>query len=252
MASILIGEMSWTDFKEKMGETDFIIMPVGTLEEHGRHNPLGTDTYIAESAAFEVGKLTKLPVAPVLPYGCTTNIRDFPGAVSLDPILYRDVLESYCGSFIKHGVRRILFINGHDSNTDILQMVSIDLFDKYKCLCMYTQWWEVLPQLNKKWSCTDHGGYFETSLMLAVNRDIVDMAKAKKSPNIQLTEKIKYSNDWKFHDAKINVPINFYSLQKIGNVGDPLGSNPKLGKEMMEEYVNFNVELVKEMKKVDI
>ena len=45
------------------------------------------------------------------------------------------------------------------------------------------------------------------------------MAKAKKSPNIQLTEKIKYSNGWKFHDAKINVPINFYSLQKIGNVG---------------------------------
>lgn len=252
MDKILIGEMSWTDFQEKMKETDLVIMPTGVLEEHGHHNPLGTDTYIAERAAYEVGKVTNLPVAPVLPYGYTTNIRNFAGTISLDPILYRDVLKSYCESFIKRGVKRILFINGHGGNTDILQMVSRDLFDMYECLCMYTQWWEVLPQINKEWNCADHGGYFETSLMMAVNEKIIDMAKAKKAPNVQLTEKLKYNRGWRFNEAKINVPWDLYNLQKIGNMGNsPEGANAKLGREMMEEYVKFNVELIEEMKKIN-
>lgn len=145
-----------------------------------------------------------------------------------------------------------MFINGHGGNTDILQMVSRDLFDKYECLCMYTQWWEVLPQINKEWNCADHGGYFETSLMMAVNEKIIDMTKAKNAPDVQLTEKIKYFQGWKFNNARINVPANLYNLQKIGNVGNPLGANAKLGREMMEEYVKFNVELTEEMRKIDL
>jgi len=262
MNKILIGEMSWTDFQEKMKETDLIIMPVGVLEEHGQHNPLGTDTYIAESAAYEVGKAANLPVAPVLPYGYQKNMGYFAGTISLDPILYRDVLKSYCESFIKCGVKRILFINGHGGNTDLLQMVSGDLFDKYGCLCMYNQWWKVLPQINKEWDCADHGGYFETSVMMAVNGKIIDMTKAKDATDMQLTEKIKYFHvrensiflhGWKFNNAEINVPTNIYNLQKIGNLGNsPEGANAKLGREMMEEYVKFNVELTEEMRKIDL
>jgi len=58
MRKILIGEMSWKEFEENMKDNDLIIVPVGALEQHGHHNPLGTDTYIAEKAAFEVGKKT--------------------------------------------------------------------------------------------------------------------------------------------------------------------------------------------------
>lgn len=90
MRKILIGEMSWKEFEENIKDNDLIIVPVGVLEEHGHHNPLGTDTYIAEKIAFEVGKKTKFLVAPVMPYGYTTNIRNFSGTISLDPQTYRN------------------------------------------------------------------------------------------------------------------------------------------------------------------
>jgi creatinine amidohydrolase len=252
MRKILIGEMSWKEFEENMKDNDLIIVPVGALEQHGHHNPLGTDTYIAEKAAFEVGEKTKFLVAPVMPYGYVTNVRNFSGTISLDPQTYRKLLKSYCESFIKHGVKRILFINGHGGNNDILSMVSRDLFEEHECFCMYTMWWESLPEINKKWPCDDHGGYYETSMMMAVNEDIIDMAKAKEAPNIQLTEKLKYNCGWRFNEANINVPWDEYSLQKIGNSGNPPeGANAKLGKEMLEKYVEFNVELAEEMKKIN-
>jgi len=252
MDKILIGEMSWTDFQEKMKETDLVIMPVGVLEEHGHHNPLGIDTYIAEKAAFEVGKKTKFLVAPVMPYGYVTNVRNFSGTISLDPQTYRKLIKSYCESFIKYGVKRILFINGHGGNNDLLSMVSIDLFEEHECFCMYTTWWESLREINGGWPCDDHGGYYETSMMMAVNEDIIDMTKAKEAPKIQLTEKLKQNRGWRFNEAKINVPWDEYSLQKIGNKGNPPeGANAKLGKEMLEKYVEFNVELAEEMKKIN-
>ncbi len=252
MDKILIGEMSWKDFENKMKETDIIIMPVGVLEEHGHHNPLGTDTYIAEKAALEVGKKTGFPVAPVMPYGYTTNIRSFPGTISLDPQTYRKVLRSYCESFIKHGVKRILFINGHGGNNDILSMVSRDLFEEHGSICMYTMWWEMLPEINKEWNCADHGGKFETSMMMVANDEIIDMSKAKNAPDIQLTKELTYNHGWRFKGARINVPWDLYNLQKIGNVGNPPSeASMELGKEMMEVYVNFNAELAEEMTKID-
>lgn len=111
-------------------------------------------------------------------------------------------------------------------------MVSRDLFERYECFCMYTMWWESLPEINKEWPCDDHEGYYETSMMLAVNEDIIDMAKAKEAPNIQLTEKLKYNRGWRFNEAEINVPWDLYNLQKIGNMDNPSeGANIKLGKK---------------------
>jgi creatinine amidohydrolase len=250
MNKILAAEMTWPEFGEYVKVNEMIIIPVGVLEEHGHHNPLGTDTYIAEKAAYEIGKEAGVAVAPVMPYGYTTKILDFPGTISLDPMLYRRLLVSYAESYIKHGIKKILFVNGHGGNTDTLGMVSRELFEKHGVFCSYNQWWEVLPQLNSEWNCADHGGYFETSLMMATNADIIDMSKAKEAPEIQLTEKLASG---KFKGAKINMPMNVYNLQKIGNVGNPpKGANVELGQQMLETYVAFNVGLIEELKKVTL
>ena len=253
MEKILTSEMSWLEFERYVKENDMIIIPVGVLEEHGHHNPLGTDTLIAEKAAYEIGKKANVAVAPVLPYGHTSNILDFPGTITLDPLLYKKLLVAYAESYIKHGIKKILFVNGHGGNTDVLQMVSRALFEKHGTFSFNNQWWEVLPQLNKDWDCADHGGYFETSLMLATNESIVDMTKAKTAPSVQLTEKIAYGHGWSFKNAKINVPSNLYNMQKIGNVGNPpQDATVELGNMMLDEYVKFNVELLEEMKKVKL
>lgn len=251
MEKVLIENMSWTEFKEAMKETDLVIIPVGVNEEHGCHNPLGTDTFIAEECARLVGEKVKAPVAAVMPFGYTANLVNFPGTISLDPMLYRKVLFSYAESYVKHGAKRFLFINGHGGNTNTLAMVSADLFDKYGAICSFNQWWEVLPQLNPDWNCADHGGYFETSMMMAVNEDIIDMEKAQSAPVNNLTEGIVYNHGWHYKGASIPIPIDLFKVHKFGNVGnEPFTANKELGQQMIYAYVEFNVALANELKKI--
>lgn len=253
MNKVLIEEMSWDEFKDAMKETDLVIIPVGVIEEHGRHNPLGTDALIAEACAKLVGERVNAPVAPVMPFGYSPNVIDFPGTNSLDPMLYRKVLVSYAESFVRHGAKRFLFINGHGGNTTILGMVAGDLFDRHGCICSFTQWWETLAQLDSTMPCNDHGGYFETSMMMAVNSEIVNLDNACDAPVNNLTENIAYSGGWKFKGTAISMPMSLYKHQKIGNVGNsPLGANAELGNRMIEKYVDYNVGLGNELRKVKI
>lgn len=253
MKKVLIGEMSWTEFKTAIQETDLIIIPVGVMEEHGRHNPLGTDFLIAEACAKKVGERANALVTPVMPFGYSPNVRKFAGTISLDPQLYRKVLVSYAESYVKHGAKRFLFINGHGGNNDVLNMVCGDLYDRHGCICAYTQWWETLPKLNKDWPCDDHGGYFETSMMMAVNPDIVDMSKAQASPVNGLTEEIVYHEGWSYKGAKIPIPVDLYGRQRSGNVGrEPFGATGELGEKMLKAYVDYNVGLANELRKINI
>ena len=251
MKKVLIEEMSWTEFRDVMQKTDFIIIPVGVIEEHGCHNPLGTDAFIAEACARMIGERTGVPVAALLPFGYTANLVGFPGTNSLDPELYRKVVFSYAESYVKHGARRILFVNGHGGNTDVLRLVGADLFDRYGCIALSNQWWEVLPALKPEWDCADHGGYFETSMMMAVNAELVDLSKAKAAPVTPLTSKIEYQHGWRYLGAPIPLPVGVHKVHRYGNVGNsPFEANAKLGWEMVEAYVEFNVALVDELRMV--
>ena len=251
MEKILIEEMSWTEFRDAMEETDLIIIPVGVTEQHGGHNPLGTDTFIAEACAKRIGEGVRAPVAAVLPYGYSPNVVNFPGSQSLDPELYRKVLVAYAESYIRHGARRFLFINGHGGNTSTLAMVCGDLFDRHGCIGMFNQWWEVLPALKPEWNCADHGGYFETSMMLAVNPGLVDLSKAKAGPVSPLTGRIEYGRGWRYAGASVPMAMDLSKVHKHGNLGNPpFGANAELGRKMMDAYVGFNVALAKEILKM--
>ncbi len=253
MEKVLIENMSWTEFKQVMEKTDLVIIPVGVIEEHGCHNPLGTDTFIAEACARLVGEGAKAPVAAVMPFGYSANVVSFPGTNSLDPMLYRKVLYSYSESYVKHGAKRFLFINGHGGNTNTLAMVCADLFDKYGVIASFNQWWEVLPQINPDWNCADHGGYFETSMMMAVNEDLIDMEKAQSAVVNNLTKEIVYNHGWHFKGASIPMPLDLFKVHKYGNVGnEPFGANKELGQQMIDAYVAFNISLANELKKIDL
>ena len=253
MKKVLIEEMTWVEFEEAMKDNDLVIVPVGSTEEHGVHGPLGSDTLVAEACAKAIGEGAQVPVAGAFPFGYAAGLMGFPGTISLDPDLLRKVYFAYAESYVKHGAKRFLFINGHGGNTDVLANVAADLYEKYGCISMHTQWWNTLPELNKEWPCNDHGGYFETSMTMAVNEEIVDMSKAKSAPTNDLTTGIKSDGGWKYKGASIPLPIDLYRTQKIGNVGgEPFKANAELGKAMTAAYVEYNIALAKEMKKIKL
>ncbi len=253
MKKVLIEEMSWSEFKEAMAGNDLIIMPVGSLEAHGRHNPLGVDLLVAAYCAKLIGEKVGAPVAPVMPFGWAASLAGYPGTVSLDPELYRKVLFSYAESYIKHGAKRFLWINGHGGNVPILGNVAGDLYEKYGTISSFTEWWTTLKQLKEDWPCDDHGGHFETSVMMAVNPDIVDMAKARVAPTSFLSEGLAAGG---YRGVSVTLPIPSHKRQagqKVANRGrEPWGANAELGKAMIQTYVDYCVGLAAELRKMKV
>ncbi len=250
MKTVMIEEMSWSDFGEAMSSNDLVIVPVGSIEEHGMHNPLGTDMLIARAVAKDVGEKVGAPVAPVMPIGNARNLMGFPGTAHIDPEILRQVMVQVCEAFIRAGAKRFLFINGHGGNVTALRFVANDLYEKYGVISTNSEWWTVLPHIADI-PCNDHGGHYETSMMMAVNEKIVDMSKAKTLPRKQLTDKLEWEEGLKFAGASVPIPIPLDKLTPQGNYGAPAEkANKALGEKMYSAYVDFCVGLAQELRKL--
>jgi creatinine amidohydrolase len=100
-------------FAQRLRSNPLLILPVGALEAHGPHLPLGSDQIQAEVTAQELAAGMDALVAPTLPYGCAPGARKFPGTVSLSNAQLMDHAEGVLEEFARSGVRRVLVLSGH-------------------------------------------------------------------------------------------------------------------------------------------
>lgn len=254
MKKILASEMSFSEFGEYVKENDTIIIPVGVSETHGHHNPLGVDNFIAEYTAKLIGEKSGVAVAPLMPYGVTQNLQNYAGTISLDPMIYNRLLTAYAESYVKHGIKRVLFVNGHGGNNDVLTLVCRHLTIDLKVVAAHTEWWEDVPKIDASLSCEDHGGQYETSVMMVVKPELLSMEKMKEPPEVlNLTDKIYYKKGWVFDNYKLSICLDMKEFNAPGNVGlSPRLADKETGKKVVDIYVDFNVDLIKELKKITL
>ena len=246
----MIAEMSWTEFHDVMATNDLVVIPVGSIEQHGPHNPLGTDMLIARETAKAIGAKAGAPVAPVMPIGNARNLIGFPGTATIDPELLRQVMVQLCEAYIRHGARRFLFINGHGGNTSTLKNVAADLYAKHGVISTQTEWWITLPKISE-YPCNDHGGKFETSMVMAIDAGLVNMKKARTVPRKNLTPELAFANGLEFRGVRLpcNVPLD--RLTPLGNYGAPAEeADAKMGRIMFDIYVDYCVGLAEELRKI--
>lgn len=179
----LIAEMSWEEVKEYLERDNRAILPLGAVEEHGRHLGLGTDFIEAEAIAQGVGESTGVVVAPTLNYGMSLPQMGFPGTLSIRPITLIAVLEDLFRAFYHHGFHRILIVNGHGGNTasisNAVQTVSQDLTG---LRIKNFQWWTdaeayqiVIDMMGEHDG--SHASLGETAFMLAVRPNAVKLER---------------------------------------------------------------------------
>ncbi len=250
MKTMQIEEMSWTEFEVAAGECDLIVVPAGSTEQHGLHCPLGVDTSVALHCARMVGEEARALVGPVLPFGYAESFLGYPGTISIDADLLTAVLVSYAESYIKHGARRFLFINGHGGNVGSIEAAMALLLDRHGCVSAHTEWWTTLPHINPKWTCDDHAGHFETSVMMAVDPELVAMERAAEAIEVKLTDGIVQN---RFRGVRLNLPVPLNRRTNPGNMGRPVaGANAALGTEMIRAYVDLNIRLVEELRAIPL
>ena len=163
-------------------QTRTVILPIGSLEEHGPHLPLGTDTFHALEVARRVARLRPVVVAPPLFYGMCRSTREHPGTVSISGDALRALLLSVGREFCRQGWHNLVFISGHAGGTHISAIVETAerlLAELPEVRVAVVNLLELLREVLSdqpdlvKTRGDSHAGEVETAIMMAAYPDLV-------------------------------------------------------------------------------
>ena len=136
----LYGDFTWPEFKQAVADNRVVIVPIGTLEDHGFHLPIDTDNMICWETCLEVGKRIPGDVAilPLIPFGINPHHLDFPGGITLRGETLIAVLKDVGKSIAHHGFKRVIFLNSHGSNRNYVGLASREVVVETGILCVAT------------------------------------------------------------------------------------------------------------------
>ncbi|MFD3259613.1 creatininase family protein [Paenibacillus lentus] len=180
------------DIVEKIKRMPCAILPIGAVEAHGPHLPLGTDNLLAERLARRLAERTKSFVLPTLPYGQVWSLQNFPGSINVSNEALIRMLYDIGESLYSQGLRIYVMLNGHLGNAVALKEAARLLYKDYPELKVYYFFYPGSKQAIERMRETpaSHASYFhacelETSYMLYLAGEYVDMDKALNDiPNI--------------------------------------------------------------------
>jgi len=230
-----------TGHRLEAGGFDKAVLAVGSTESHGEHLPHGTDTLIASHLAEAVAERVEgLLVLPALPIGMSAHYSSFPVAVTLTTETLMRVLREVLASLLNHGIKKLLIVNGHDGNIPAIEAATREFRTEHPemRIAVLEAWWvtagELLPEGTfEVWDGLGHGGEGETSMMLAVAPELVEMEKARGVvPDLPAHVQVK----WRFDE-----------LTPYAVTGDPTKATPEKGRLMRDALVDLLVDFIEEM-----
>lgn len=186
---VLWEELTWEQISDLQQQgIKMVILPVGATEQHGLHLPVGVDTFSAIAVAHGVSANTGIPVLPPLSYGCSLgHSQKWPGTISLRPeTLARLVLE-IAEWVYSAGFSRLLLLNGHVTNWAPLRCGLENVRHTYPDLQIALRsLWEISPAIHQFYhqdAANFHANCAETSVMLALRPDLVQMERTVDEPD---------------------------------------------------------------------
>jgi creatinine amidohydrolase len=215
-------------------DATMFVQPIGAVEHHGAHLPLGTDSIVVEELAkalIDERRDLDLVMLPTLSYGLSTEHVWAPGTVTLSATTVLSVLQDVAASVVRAGGRRLAFFNGHGGNTNLLRLAireirattGLETFIVAGGLPPDTGG---PPSDDREEGLGIHGGISETSMVLYLRPDLVDMEKAERSvPSwVHAYRHVGFGKAAEFAWLSSD-------LSPSGVAGDPTLATAELGKE---------------------
>jgi creatinine amidohydrolase len=225
------------------------IIPLGIIEKHGPHMPLGTDLIDVRAQVLNAVKEEYAVVFPEYYVGQINEARHQPGVVAYSPELIWKMLQETCNEISRNGFEKIIFVNGHGGNNDLVKYFCMSQLSEKRNYAIYLFQPKTDPNEHKKVeelmrkmppSTGEHAGAIETSYMLAVRPDLVklDMASAQSGEDLDRLADLPdvYTGIWWY--AKFP---NHYA-------GDGKFATAELGKALLEEDTKQLVRMIREVK----
>jgi creatinine amidohydrolase len=223
--SAQVYDMTDYDFRIKLKKIKRAIIPVGSLEQHGAHLPVSTDSLIAEYFATILAEKVGAFVLPVISYGVSFEHKPLFN-ISLHNSTLSSILCDACVSLSENRIRQIIILNGHHGNTGVIQYIPQEIEGKTPATRqteIHTiNYWQMMT------SEFDHAGEVETSLVLAIAPQLVHMDLAM--PNSKSLPKSKAA-----YRSITNAPGSFPKITGTGVWGDPTNASASKGNELIKE-----------------
>ncbi len=243
---------SWQEVEEMDRGNTTILIPLGSTEQEGTHLPLGVDTFVAESLANEVAKETDALVGPPLPLGYSEWFLEFSGTISLKLETVTQVLREYTSCLIRHGFRKLIFINGHAGNSTAVDVVARECTLSQSARIAMVEIWKIANSLAKdipdlKENAFKHAGEIMTSVMLYLHPDMVTMDRARveyvKSGKGPFKSKSSLGPA-EFKGFEVRLYERTEKLTESGIMGDPLSSTEKKGEVIFHHLKSYLIDMV--------
>lgn len=248
-----LGERNWTEIEALRGRV--VVCPIGSLEQHGHHLPLLTDSMIGGEIAKRVEAATEeiALFTPMLWTGASHHHLSFPGTISLSQATYRGVIEDMAESLIGAGFRKIFFLNSHAGNIVPAQSALLEVQLRHRetmpelYLCVGS-WFELaLPELaalglvQKK---VIHACEWETSVIQVTHPELVQNSRPAARRDI---DSAFWSPDH-IKSNRLSVIRTMEQGSETGAFGFPDDATPEKGELLIQTATDVIVRFVKEFR----
>lgn len=249
-----LDELSGPEVGSALSADSVIVLPLGAVEQHGPHLPLNTDLVVADAVSREVvarvGAECDAWLLPALPFTKSNEHAWAAGTMWLSAGTLLSVLDDVGRSIAMTPARRLLFVNGHGGNSALVAVANRELRLKHGLMTFLAH-----PHVPADQGGVSpagelgmgvHGGMDETSMMLHLRPDLVDMSRARRS----VPEKLAANRHVRFGGS---VAFGWLSndFGPDGVIGDPTGASAEAGASMFEASVGVLCDVVREVSTFD-
>lgn len=171
------------DFKKLSEKVKIAVIPVGSVEAHGHHLPLGTDIFsprlFCTMLDKKIGK--ELWITPEIPYGQSYDLSVYPGTIHIPSEVMSSYIFHVAKSLHGNGIEKVIFFNGHGGNVNALNLASEKLMELGMDVLTINWWLDFSKEILTVTEGQGHAGEDETSALLYYDEKLVQMDKATKN-----------------------------------------------------------------------
>ncbi len=263
-------DLSWVQ-AERLRDSagGVVLLPFASIEGHGHHCPLGTDSWMAQEVTVGAAAKAEVPFVPLIPVGVSPQHLDGrPGSLTVREQIFIEYLRDICRSLISNGWTKIVLVNGHEGNIPAVWNLMRRIKYETGALCvgldigvlMKTAVDDIIenpPEELPAW----HASEIETSLMLAIDKDMVawDLAKAEypHTPSAvagskKFVQDAGFSKTIMFDGYQVFLPQENSDYSHSSTVGNPERATVEKGQRMLDRFVSIAADLCEELKGLDV
>lgn len=215
MEKHLYASMTWEEVNEAVLAKRVVLIPVAAIEQHGPHLPIDMDNLAVTTLCDETARRNPglALSAPAISYGFNEHNMDFPGTISVEMAHFIDYCFDVGRSFARQGFERIIWVNGHGSNSALCQLVARRVTNETSTLSAAIDWWNLIQETIREIRQSgpggiDHACELETSVYLHVKPDLVRRDRIRDEyvrsrggpawlyPDLTMSSPVSFMNNW--------------------------------------------------------